>query len=230
MDPAVALVQAYLRVNGFFTVIEYPVIRKTRQGSRTLTDLDILGLRFPKGGRWIQQASGGWETFSTDPLLPESDENLIMILGEVKEGKSDFNRNAFHPDVLEAALRRFGCCHGSERANALAISRKGCLTTTFAHGAACAIHTMLFAGSDEPKKRGTHYISLRHVAEFLAATVRDNPDLFVASQPKDAVLDLVALFVKTGTQFPVPRDGSSDLAVGSGPQRTAGPAISRRTT
>jgi hypothetical protein len=40
MDNAVALVQAYLRVNGYFTVAEYPVLEATRDGGyRAATDV-----------------------------------------------------------------------------------------------------------------------------------------------------------------------------------------------
>ena len=46
MDTAVGLVQAYLRVNGYFTVAEYPVLDATGPaGPRTITDLDILAVR-----------------------------------------------------------------------------------------------------------------------------------------------------------------------------------------
>ena len=50
MDTAVALVQAYLRVNGYFTVAEYPVLDATGPGGpRTITDLDILAVRLHRG-------------------------------------------------------------------------------------------------------------------------------------------------------------------------------------
>jgi hypothetical protein len=46
VDTAVGLVQAYLRVNGYFTVAEYPVLDATGPGGpRTITDLDILAVR-----------------------------------------------------------------------------------------------------------------------------------------------------------------------------------------
>ena len=46
MDTAVALVQAYLQVNGYFTVVEYPVLEAYRRGpARAVTDLDVLAFR-----------------------------------------------------------------------------------------------------------------------------------------------------------------------------------------
>ncbi len=52
MDNAVALVEAYLRMNGYSAVAEYPFVEAMRQrGHRVATDLDILAFRFPGAGR-----------------------------------------------------------------------------------------------------------------------------------------------------------------------------------
>lgn len=52
MDTAVALVQAYLNVNGCFTIAEYPVLEAyRRRPARSVTDLDILAARC-SGGKW----------------------------------------------------------------------------------------------------------------------------------------------------------------------------------
>ena len=54
MDTAVALVETYLRINGYFTVTEYPVIEAVHyDGYRTITDLDILAFRFSGAGRLV---------------------------------------------------------------------------------------------------------------------------------------------------------------------------------
>ncbi len=53
MDHAVALVQAYLRVNGYFTVSEYPIIESIRHGHRTATEIDIPAFRFSSAGRLV---------------------------------------------------------------------------------------------------------------------------------------------------------------------------------
>jgi hypothetical protein len=47
-DRAVALVRAYLRLSGYFTVAEYPVIVTKRDGTRQMaTDLGTRACRFP---------------------------------------------------------------------------------------------------------------------------------------------------------------------------------------
>ena len=49
MDMGIALVQAYLRVHGYFTVSEYPILEAMRHGEhRIATDIDILAVRFPE--------------------------------------------------------------------------------------------------------------------------------------------------------------------------------------
>ena len=51
MDTAVALVQAFLNVNGYFTVVEYPVLEAYRHDhARAVTDLDVLAFRFAGAG------------------------------------------------------------------------------------------------------------------------------------------------------------------------------------
>ena len=58
MDTAVALVQAYLNANGYFTVVEYPVVEALRnQPARSVTDLDVLAFRFAGAGHEIIRGS-----------------------------------------------------------------------------------------------------------------------------------------------------------------------------
>ena len=60
MDNAVALVRAYLQLNGYFTITEYPVVRKTGDGNfRTLTEVDVAAFHLP----------GGEPDFAPDPAL-----------------------------------------------------------------------------------------------------------------------------------------------------------------
>lgn len=68
MDHSVALVQAYLRMNGYFAVTEYPVLKAVANGGyRSATDLDALAFRFPRAGRLIPAHGRGSRG---DRLLP----------------------------------------------------------------------------------------------------------------------------------------------------------------
>ena len=119
MDNAVALVQAYLHINGYFTVTEYPVVEAMKHRNyRTMTDLDILAFRFPAAER-IMCLEGAGELgvagrFAPDTALGNLAEHADMIIDEVKEGHAELNQGATNPAVLSAVLARFGCCAPNE--------------------------------------------------------------------------------------------------------------------
>ena len=74
MNTAVAIVQAYLNVNGYFTVVEYPVLEAYRHGpARSVTDLDVLAVRFSGAGHEIVRGKAhrpmGDRAFEPDPAL-----------------------------------------------------------------------------------------------------------------------------------------------------------------
>ena len=91
MDHAVALVQAYLQLNGYFTSAEYPIIAAAgRNGFRTLTDIDVLAFRFPSGLpspvpiRSRQRTPRGLDMNDVDPGLgvpPDAIDMLIPAFG-----------------------------------------------------------------------------------------------------------------------------------------------------
>src|SRR5437870_1358745 len=102
MDNAVALVQAYLHINGYFTVTEYPVVEAMKHRSyRTMTDLDILAFRFPGAERivCVEETSklSVAERFTPDIILGNLAERADMIISEVKEGLAELNRGATNP-------------------------------------------------------------------------------------------------------------------------------------
>lgn len=113
MDHAVALVQAYLQLNGYFTSAEYPIIAGTaRTGFRTITDIDILAFRFPTGEPMTshggRKAPKGLDVSDLDPGLAIPTESIDMIIGEVKEGRVGINTGIRDPEVLKTVVNRFG--------------------------------------------------------------------------------------------------------------------------
>jgi hypothetical protein len=113
MDNGVALVRTYLQLNGYFTVTEYPVIGGVRHGRhRTMTDLDVIAFRFPAAADCIvdERHHTARTYLTTDPALGAPETTPDMIIAEVKEGRAEVNDAAANPDVIRAALIRFGCC------------------------------------------------------------------------------------------------------------------------
>ena len=85
MDTAVALVQAYLHINAYFTVVEYPVLEASRAGhTRAVTDLDILAFRFAGAGhdviRGKRHRPMSGQEFRPDPALGCPSDRPDMIV------------------------------------------------------------------------------------------------------------------------------------------------------
>lgn len=196
MDTAVGLVQAYLRMNGFFTVTEYPIIARMRGGGLTLTDVDVLAVRFPAAQRWIPEGSQHGEALPPDPELALADDCMEMIIGEVKEGRARLNQNAYDLPVVETVIRRFGCCAQDPVATARAVVRNGRGDTHVGAGMPCRIRMIVFGGVGEASHGRYEVISLRHVITFLSRHLSQHRDLYLHTQLKDETLDLMALLVK----------------------------------
>ena len=198
MDAAVGLVQAYLRINGFFTVTEYPVVAETAHGGTTLTDVDVLGVRFPGAQRWVPERGGAGRVLPSDPELDSADDGLDMIIGEVKEGEARLNRGAYALRVVEAVIRRFGCCARDPAATARAVVEGRTAETVVGGGMNCRVRMVVFAGSEAEVTSRYRVIPLRHVFTFLSDHLNRHRDVFLRTQLKDEALDLMALLVKVG--------------------------------
>lgn len=219
MDTAVALVQAYLHVNGYFTVTEYPVLEAYRHDeTRAVTDLDVLAFRFAHPAHDVKQGRGrrslGNRALAPDPVLGCSADQPDMIVGEVKEGSARFNAAARDPVVLQVALARFGCCPPSH---------VGLLTEQLLeHGRAItpvghAVRMVAFGDSTGAAGQNAWTcVPMSHVVEFLQAYLRQHWSVLRRTQIREPALGVLALMEKwrvgsTNKSAPVPRrrpDGS----------------------
>jgi hypothetical protein len=196
MDNAVAVVQAYLRVNGYLTVAEYPVLEAARAGDfRTVTDLDILAFRFPGAGRLVPRAaarpSRDQLEVVLDPALGGSAEHADMIVGEVKESRAVLNEAALDPAVLRTAIVRFGCC-APERAQALVaeLVRIGSATLPVGHQIRMVAFGATAGGAH------VHQVTLGHCVDFLREYLREHWDVQRHAEHKDPVFGLLAMMEK----------------------------------
>jgi hypothetical protein len=202
MDNAVGVVQAYLQINGYFTVAEYPIVERTESGVyRSVTDLDILAVRFPHARQVVphERAHGGpaGPSFSPDPALGPFDDGIDMIIGEVKEGRAELNRGALDPDVLAAALTRFGCCgHQDVHSVVQELHRHGRAAASAGH------HIRLIAFGTtpgEPSRQRFQTMYLGHVIEFIRSYLRLHWDVFQHAQFKDPAMAFLMLCEKART-------------------------------
>lgn len=197
MDIAVTLVQAYLRVNGYFTVAEYPVLEVAEPGGyRTTTDLDLLAFRFPGAGRLVPRGRTGaheeW-IFEPDPALGCPSEVPDMLIGEVKEGKAVLNPATRNPDVLRTALARFGCCSPKHAGDVVrTLLRKGRAQTPEGH----QVRLVAFGAVADGHERVSTTIELAHVARFLREFLREHWDLLHHAQFKDPALAFLMMMEK----------------------------------
>ncbi len=201
MDTAVALVQAYLHVNGYFTVAEYPVLEVYRgDRARTATDLDILAVRFAGASHDVIRVRSRREPVTrnpeTDPLLQCPTNRPDMIVGEVKEGAARFNAAMRDPAVLTVALTRFGCC---QEEHARGVVQQ---LLTAGHTLAPSGHSVrmiAFGDVTEAERPGPWMtVSMRHVVRFLQQYLREHWDVLRHAQIRDPAFGVLALLEKWG--------------------------------
>jgi hypothetical protein len=197
VDGSVALVQAYLRINGYFTVTEYPIIASRGEGQyRTATDLDVLAFRFPNAGRLLPGKRPGRDEspFSVDDALRTSTEHADMLIGEVKEGRAELNEAVSDPAVLRAVLAGFGCCSREDAPRiAEALIRDGSVVLPSGHRIRTAIFASIASGVGHPRQL---VVSLGHVVQFLRAYIDDHWEVLRHSDTKDPALGFLMTVAK----------------------------------
>ncbi len=201
MDAAVALVQAYLHVNGYFTVAEYPVLEALRDGgATTVTDIDILAYRFAGAGHDVVAAGGHQRlpgaALDVDPALGGEPGRPDMIVGEVKQGRARLNPPLRQPEVLEVVLTRFGCCpaeHAPELVRQLLA--RGRAMTPAGH----AIRMVAFGGDGTGSGAGPcTIVHMGHVVRYLQRYLREHWSVLRHAQLRDPAFDILALLQKWG--------------------------------
>lgn len=195
MDMSVALVQAYLRVNGYFTVSEYPILEMRSGQYRVATDLDLLAFRFPGAGRRVQDHSPDEDLFQPDPALGCPPDRADMLIGEVKEGRAELNRTVRDAGVLRTALARFGCCPPGHADVVEQLLHKGAALTPAGH----RVRFVAFGGTGSRVAGVDVTLSLGHVAGFLREYLHEHWDALRHAQFKDPALAIIAVLEKAGT-------------------------------
>lgn len=192
MDTAVSLVQAYLYSNGYFTVTEYPILEQIgTTAPRTVTDIDILAVRFPGAGFINASAETSGLQLEPDPALDLSEEMIDVIIGEVKEGAAELNKAARDPAVLTAVCGRIGRISPEIAEQVVAdLIRTG----TAIHPAGIRLRQMVFASRPPTRKNIAYsWISHGHITIWMRDQIREHWDAVKAIQSKDPAMSFMLL-------------------------------------
>lgn len=195
MDHAVALVQAYLHANGYFTVAEHPVLERLEAGGyQTATDIDLMGLRLPRAGGVVPASAAGRPedaAFDPDPDLAIPTDRTDLVIAEVKEGKAILNRGGFGPEVLRAVLLRFGASGTDELDRVVArLGDRGEARL----GSGTSVRIFAFGSVVDPKEvRGFRAVSLARVTSFLESYLEQNWQMLRHAQIRHPALGFLAL-------------------------------------
>lgn len=183
MDIAVGLVRAYLQLNGYFTITEYPVVQKVGAGRyRSLTDVDVAGYRLPYGE----------PDFAPDPALRVVADRPDILIGEVKEGLAQINESVNDPEVVAKILKRFAGCSAAEAHDAArALLGRGDVDISSGH----RVRLVAFGSSKEPPGA---YLKILHseVVAYLDRYLDENWDVVRQAGSKDPIFGFMALLAK----------------------------------
>ena len=218
MNPAVGLVESYLRLNGFFTVTEFQVqYPLAEQAGRydTATDLDILAVRLPHAAETVLRHSrkpgeARCEiAVAEDPALGLVHHMPDILIAEVKEGAAALNAGLLRVDVLQAALRRIGCCPEDHIGEAVeALRHRGEFIVEQRRGIPRRIRLASFAGRiDESPPPAALAITFAHILDFIAHQMHAYREIWRSAQFGDPALALLKLADKLGLRL-APVSGS----------------------
>ena len=206
MDPAVGLVEAYLQINGYLTVTEYPICGPAGNPESVATDIDVIAIRFP--GALPLAAERLDEPDSALNITPNT---LDLLICEVKEGKARLNPNLINAATLRATLDRVGCCP-KERIEGHV---KDLLRSGVAHMADdehlhCRARVAVFAGRQgDHRVRKAILISLGHVARTVASYLHNHDRTLHAIKLTQPALSYLHLLEKLGSFDSWPAIGGS---------------------
>ena len=199
MDIGVELVEAYLRLNGYFTISEFEVLREVTPGSyQTVTDVDMIAVRFP-GHIYIADSHTKGESPSLlveDPILDLEPDTVDVIIGEVKQGEAVFNAGMTNHHTLHTVLQRVAWLYEDD-VHKVARDLEEHLICYQAEPPDRKVRTRLVAFGRSPVNN-LHTISLTHVFEKMIGQFEEHGEALRAAQFKNPAAALIRLLVKTG--------------------------------
>lgn len=199
MDIGVDLVEAYLRLNGYFTISEFEIQRETSPGVfQTITDVDIIGLRLP-GPVYIADSHGKGGSpalLVEDPVLEHEEDTIDVIIGEVKQGEAVFNPGLTDHHTLHTVLQRVSWLYEVDVHDVARDLEEHLVCRQATHGGTI-VRTRLVAFGRSPVNN-LNTISLTHIFNTMVGQLEQFGEALRPAQFKNPAAALIQLLVKTG--------------------------------
>ena len=166
MSVAVAVVRAYLELNGYFVLSELPVRVVQRHLAVDITHVDVIAVRFPHPRVRAGRDAHPLDLYlRLDADIEVEEDGVDVIIGEVKDGRAELNAGLRRTDTVAFAIRRLGC--RPERDVSDAADRDGETHLTMAPGLPCRVRLVAFGSSVAAAHGGgVRVISLEHCIQF----------------------------------------------------------------
>jgi hypothetical protein len=195
MNAGAALVRAYLRLNGYLVLEEVPVVAPEPAGGyRTVTDLDVIAVRFPCARQGVPDAEGRIPSpIRPDEALRVPADAIDVVIGEVKEGRAHFNPTLRSPPVLRIAISRVGVCDPAETERAAEALGQVGLVRVDGERTPRQIRLVAFGLGTSRVTHTHHVVSLRDAAAFVSTTVEREHEALLPATLSDPVLGLLHL-------------------------------------
>ena len=199
MDIAVNLVENYLRLTGYLTLSEFEVQRRDKRGRfKTVTDIDIMGLRMP-GDVYLGDPHRGEDCellLIDDPVLELESDTIDIIVGEVKQGQAELNPGIKDHGVLHSLLRRVEWLYTDDLGDVIrGLQREG-VHRGDSKGAA-RVRTRLVAFGRSPFSN-LNTIALSHMIATLLAFFEEHEEAFRPIQFREPAPAFLSLLLKSG--------------------------------
>lgn len=199
MDIAVDLVESYLRLTGYLTLSEFEVqAQRPDGGFDSITDVDILAIRFPGPVYAADPFESGQADLLLldDPALLLVDDQIDLIIGEVKQGEAEFNPGIKRHQVLHSVLRRVAWLFdGSIDRVVTDLGDTGICVVPARGGGSIRVRLVAFGRSPTTD---LHTISHTHIVETLMRFFTDMEEAFRPVQFSDPAPAVLSLLRKAG--------------------------------
>lgn len=203
MDVATDLVEVFLRSNGYLTLSELQIQSLNKRGDwETVTDVDILALRFP-GRVFIADAHD--PTLASElevpgvPLYLEED-TIDVIVGEVKQGEAAFNPSLTKHETLHTALHRLSWIYSDGDLDRVVedLRDKGVCYTPARGGGTVRTRIVAFGQASEVTM---NVIPLQVILERALDALESHDALLRSARSSSPAAAMLKLLHKTGFRF-----------------------------